>query len=120
MKGFTVKTRIFPIVIYPNKIYCYIGYSPEKTISEINKTCKACPSVSIEAFEENAGYTIGLTNGSVIIYIREDHIGDYGVLAHEVFHAVESVMNYVGITHSEDSSEAFAYLIQYIMSKILE
>lgn len=39
-------------------------------------------------------------------------------ISHEVFHAVYSILSYVGITLSPDSEEAFSYLIGHLVSRI--
>ena len=59
-----------------------------------------------------------LLGGQTII--RIDCSKDIPTLTHEVFHAVEFLFERVGIKHSNDSSEAFAYQIKYLMGSILE
>lgn len=41
-----------------------------------------------------------------------------GTLAHEVFHAAERTAHQIGLIHCEQSSEAFAYLIQFLTIQI--
>lgn len=43
-----------------------------------------------------------------------------GTLAHELFHAVCSVMDYVGGTLDSSSEESFAYLLDYYMTQTLQ
>lgn len=45
-------------------------------------------------------------------------VTDYGVLQHEIFHAVDQILRYVGINLTNDSDEAYAYLIEYITREI--
>jgi len=52
-----------------------------------------------------------------IIWLRKK---DVAVLAHEVFHVVHWILKYKGIYLSDDSQEAYAYLLEYLMSKIME
>lgn len=41
-------------------------------------------------------------------------------LAHEVFHAVEDCMDYYGVPHTDDSSEAWAYYLDFVLRRCLE
>ncbi len=45
---------------------------------------------------------------------------DVGFLVHELFHSTYAVMCNSGISLSEDSEEAFAYMIGYMTEKVLE
>lgn len=45
---------------------------------------------------------------------------DYGTLQHEIFHAVDQILRHIGINLTEDSDEAYAYLIGYITTKIYQ
>ena len=56
------------------------------------------------------GYTCTIQDsGDVYINIQEKYLQNIGMIAHECFHAVEYIMEYVGIPHSNESSEAYAY-----------
>lgn len=43
---------------------------------------------------------------------------DYGILAHEIFHAVDMVLRRMGITLSADSDEVYAYTIDYVTKEV--
>lgn len=43
---------------------------------------------------------------------------DFGILQHEIFHAVEFLFDRIGIKHSIECGEAYAYLIGYITEEI--
>ena len=45
---------------------------------------------------------------------------DVGFLVHELFHSTYAVMCNVGISLSEDSEEAFAYMMGFLTEKVLE
>jgi hypothetical protein len=51
---------------------------------------------------------------SIIRYKTLKDAQDINSIAHEAFHVVCNITRYVGITLSEDSEEAFAYLLGYI------
>jgi hypothetical protein len=41
-----------------------------------------------------------------------------GIVAHEIFHAVDFVMNDIGMKLTEESDEAYAYFVQYLTDQI--
>lgn len=45
-------------------------------------------------------------------------VTDYGILQHEIFHAIDQILKYIGMTLSDDSDEAYAYLIEYVTREI--
>ncbi len=73
--------------------------------------------------ETGSGWT-ALIDGVRMVVIRlnmaPDTNEDYAVLQHEIFHAVEFIMYRIGLQHSVDSGEAYAYLIQFFTEKIYD
>ncbi len=67
-------------------------------------------------FKGNFGRTVILDGGQIVLWIRDPK--NLGVLAHEVYHAVNMLMYKVGITGTDSSEEAFAYAIGFMMNKI--
>jgi len=45
---------------------------------------------------------------------------ELGTLSHEIFHAAQALMINIGANLSDDSEEAYAYLIGYITKRVLE
>jgi hypothetical protein len=43
-----------------------------------------------------------------------------GIIAHEAYHIVNFVMRSVGVVYSEDSEEAFAYLLTALVNEVTE
>jgi hypothetical protein len=43
---------------------------------------------------------------------------DHGIIAHEIFHAVDFLLERIGIKLSGDSGEAYAYLIGYVTQEV--
>lgn len=56
-------------------------------------------------------------NDVIIIHYHDDP--SIGLIVHESFHATEFCLQRVGIKHSDETSEAYAYLLQYIVSQQL-
>lgn len=80
-----------------------------KELSEILYTDSSC-----------VGRTIDM-NGYVMVLMKSvpDTSLLFGKLVHELFHAVSYTMEEVGIVHSSDTEEAYAYMIGYLAEKVI-
>jgi hypothetical protein len=60
--------------------------------------------------------------GVTVIRLKNypDNPVTYGVLQHEIFHAVEFIMDKIGMRLSPETGEAYAYLIAFVTQKIYE
>lgn len=67
------------------------------------------------------GKTIELNEGQIIVYLPKIPKTASGIatLVHELFHATHFVMEKAGITFSNDSDEAYAYLLDYLVENAL-
>lgn len=64
-----------------------------------------------------------ITNGSKFILRLKDYPStndDYSYLQHEIFHIVAFIMEKITMPLTDESSEAYAYLIQYLTKKIYD
>lgn len=81
---------------------------------------------SYELDEDLKGQCCCLTDHgiyTVVIYIKHFPRNSpfwTASLAHEVFHAVENIMDYYGVPHTDDSSEAWAYYLDFVLRRCLE
>lgn len=121
-KNCTPRVITIPCTIYPSNTYVFMGTSVNDVIEHMKKVY---PDVDMNLVNEtmlieSAGYSIMLPEGSVFIYVRRDHINDITTIVHEAFHATEYILWNTGMEHNPDTSEAFAYLLQYIVKQILE
>ena len=59
-------------------------------------------------------------DGYTLIWVRKlpESVGDYGNLIHEIEHCTFEILNSRGIKHSDDSDEAFAYLLGWLYEEI--
>ena len=62
-------------------------------------------------------HTLKLRNNAVLIYFPAKPTN--GIIAHEVFHAVWMILATMGVAPSVDSEEVYAYMLEYIISKIV-
>ena len=59
----------------------------------------------------------GCTVGGDIIMVWFPKKPDAGLLAHEMTHVTEALLVNVGVPHSEDTEEVYAYEVQYLINK---
>ena len=89
---------------------------------------KAAPNISDEAIEDiltarSRGRTTMLTSGATVIRLRyvPKTPEDFGVLAHETFHAVEFLMARINMPLvSSVSGEAYAYAIGFLTEQLFK
>lgn len=73
-----------------------------------------------ELFADDRSYkasTVNMQNAGLLLHFRDK---SPGVVAHEVFHIAHAVLDDAGIKLSFKSDEAFAYLIEYLVTEITE
>jgi hypothetical protein len=98
----------------------FLGSDPKRVMERVSAIYPEYSSsqISLEILEDVLGYTYMAENGSIVVYIKLSEISNFGILAHEAFHVVEFVMEFAGVEHCSQSSEAFAYLLTYIVNEI--
>lgn len=65
------------------------------------------------------GETIRTKKGNVVIRFHTAPTNP-GSIAHEAFHAVTNILDYIGMKLSDESEEAYSYLLDSIVSQIHE
>ncbi len=70
----------------------------------------------------SSGRTTMFSTGQTFLWLKEKptSINGLAILNHEIFHCVCFILERIGITHSSDSDEAYAYFIQYLTEKIYD
>jgi len=96
-----------------------IGSSQEEVCLHIKKNFKynLDEEEKEKLYMAGTGRTVMLRNHATILRI-DSTANIHSTIAHEVFHCVEFLFNAVGIKHSDDSSEAFAYQIEHLTRQI--
>ena len=117
-----MKKRMFIVNhgTYPFNVLVCIGNKHKEIVKFIEKRkYKLSEEEKEKLWMTGEGRTVILLGGQTIIRIdiKKDF---YPTLTHEVFHAVEFLFDKIGIKHSDSSSEAWAYQIEYLMGSILE
>ena len=110
---------VIPYVIYPFDLIVIRGGTfldaekhlktllPEESYPEIKR-------LNVDSIARTVMFSTGQT------CIRFGNNPGPGVIAHEVFHAVEFLFDKIGMKLTHKSDEAYAYLIQYVVEEIYE
>lgn len=109
------KKVIIPIEIYNTGIHIIVSNNYERVKKFLENHFK-------EKFEyindenETDAYCIFEKSVWCVIYMKK--YCDYA-LTHEIFHSVYRIMDNAGISLNSDTTEAFAYLMEYIYKKAI-
>ena len=114
-RNFVVQGTVYPFDVL---------FSIDQTDGKLRKTLdKILPDgTNIEALmnlpDSCKGIAVRLSSGQYVVRLREKGVSTdvlAGNVAHEIFHVVTFLMDYVGVKfHLETSDEAYAYMIGYL------
>ena len=107
------------VPIYRRKIQAYIGYSYDELQSAIKKEF----GITVDGIEKDthrgAVYTLeNKTRGIKCLVFWCEFPKDIESFSHEVFHLTATILQDAGVTLTEESEEAWAYLYGYLYSKL--
>lgn len=110
-KGFTI-----PATIYPVPIHIFYG-EESKAHKFFKKTLDKRDKDSIKKFFTGSynARTCRTTYSGIALHFKGLRSG---LIAHEMFHCVEFVMNKVGTIHCDETSESFAYYLDYLVEQV--
>lgn len=123
MKNKSLNT-IIPYQLYPFDVMFSLGETDEQLTTTINKHLKDYPKDDIDEMTRQRpgqqGFCMMFSGGATLIRIYKypKSCNDYATLQHEIFHAVEFLMNRIGVKHSLECGEVYAYAIQYLTEQI--
>ncbi len=112
--------KVFNWEIYPfDLLFCY--NCTDKDVREyINKhfTKLSKKDEKLLTFKKQSGRTVHLENGAIVLWVHNPK--NVGILAHELYHAVNMLFYKVNIPPTDSSEEAYAYAIEFMMNKIVK
>ena len=116
-----IKKFIINCQVYPYDIFVFFGNDISKLKIELSKLL---PKEDIDDFDNltfnGTGKSVMFPNNQTLLWLkyepREPEL--LGTLNHEIFHCACFILERAGIKYSEDSDEAFAYLIGYLTHAI--
>lgn len=115
---------IIPLVVYPFDVMISFGETDEE-LAENLKQVGIDITVDGDRWKFTTtkdGYAVLLEDWQTLIRLQvfPENCKHYGILAHEIFHAVTLILENVGIPFQlHVSDEAYAYLIEYLTKEIL-
>lgn len=118
-----VKYSIISLEVYPFEVFVSFHDNYEDLEEELGNwlpySCKGESLTFKGSFECGAcAHTKRFSNGGVCMWFMDPP--NHGLIAHEIFHAIDHVFDNIGIKLSDESDEAYAYAIQYLTNKIYE
>jgi len=116
MKVFKIK-----VAPYGRKVLCLIGGDTDKVKKVLSKA-KGVKKREWDKIDlkDCVGYTFMFDKGLTLIWLKKapDKFYFKGILAHEIVHAIDFIMSYVGVTRDNDANESFAYLTGWLTEQI--
>lgn len=112
---------IIPLVVYPFDVMVSISESDESLFAKLKKMGVDISDTNLHVYSDTQrGRTILFKGNQSLIRMYElrDTPDWYGHLAHEIFHAVEFIMERIGAKLTAESDEAYAYLVGYLTKEI--
>lgn len=112
--------KIFKSDLYGVNFEVFIEESMENIKKHFKKRAIQVDGESLKGWLKSLGCTVNLEqNGTgakkILIFINKLQPS---TVAHECFHATESIFDHVGILHSESSSEAWAYCLGWVVQNV--
>ena len=113
---------IVSLGVYPFDVMVSIGESDEEVRKQLENRGINVSQTDFTHSSQQSGRTAIFSENVVLlrIYNSQKSAMWHGVLAHEIFHASEFVLERIGMRLTLDSDEAYAYLIGYLTEKIYE
>jgi hypothetical protein len=113
---FIVKYQVYP---YELMVICGYGYDEVEIILKKKLPVEYHEEIGILNCDSMA--TAYMFSCGVTVIHFKDEIPEgrlMEIIVHESFHAVKLLMDTIGQTLTDDSEESYAYLLQFITSKI--
>lgn len=110
------------IPIYRTCFFIVVGLSDEELKVRLREYISKPKEIQalVEDSRVDDGYqamTAFLDGYSIIRFNSHEDVKDINMISHEAFHVVCSIMRHIDMPLSEDSEEAFAYLLGFIVEQ---
>lgn len=104
-------------MIYPFDLIVFFGGTYTEIEVYLKDVLPEYIHTEINTLDRNSsGRTVMFSSGQTVIKLKNKPT--HGVIAHEIFHAVEFLFNRLGSKLTLSSDEAYAYMIEYITNEI--
>jgi hypothetical protein len=117
MKPFELK-----INIYHTDLVVALGSELNDVYKVLKGKISKADFKELKTYEFHEGKSIMFGSGACLLYTKEEPTNkNYkGILAHEIFHITEFIMSRIGIILTNETSEAYAYLIGHLTTEIYD
>ena len=111
---------VIPCGIFPYDVMVIFGGYNKRMEKRVKPYVRKeyLPKIRENLQGTNHGRTVRTPNGVVITHFRVDP--SPGLIAHEVFHAADFLMNYIENPLSDTNDETYAYLIGHITDGVYD
>ena len=111
--------KVIPVEIYTTDIVVSVGQTDDELYDElkIRFTKEEFEHAYMTCLDKRSDACFVIKDGFPIIRFF-DNDPDYGLIAHECFHAVYCILNSKRIELCQETEEVYAYLLQYLVNKI--
>lgn len=115
----------FQVTSWNISIQVIVGHTEKRTRQIIERRFGATNGwdgvPGVDQLDCPAGGVMQRGSCDVVLFLKHwpEKIYDYGVVVHEVFHIADGCLREKGITLSDDSDEAYAYLIESIFRDLM-
>ena len=118
-------SEIIDLEVYPFDVMVSFNESDKKFVKRLKRYGEDGQDLEMEGLRSASskrGYAVMLPSNVTILrlnfYPRTPN--DFGMLAHEIFHVCEFIMERIGAKVNKETSEPFAYLLQYVTEKVYD
>lgn len=107
------KIKIFEVPIFKGLISLHTG-TPDEFIAILKKK-----NIEIEISETQSGKTVWDTFNGLEFFVWIKNKNDLPTIAHEMLHVANAILISRGIRVDPDNDEIQAYLVEYLISKVI-
>lgn len=110
--------HVIDLVVYPYDVLFTVGTTEVEVVDYLQNKCNYNLDDQEKAFlgfEGKQGRTVRLKNNALILWVKDYNIPTLG---HEIFHVVELLMEKINVPLNEQTSETYAYLIEYLWREV--
>lgn len=109
---------VVKVDIYRNAVLFIVSSDIPRSRDFINSVVNE-KVITVSDFAGRDGFTYEPAEGFIIVWLERapQNFETRGIVNHELFHATSSILRRAGVTLTESSEEAYAYLFQEITSQ---
>lgn len=111
--------KVIQLGVYPFDVLFTIGTTEDQVMKYLEKKCNYrldSEEKGFLRFTGKSGRTVRFKGNQLLCWSRNPHIP---IIAHEIFHVAELVMEKINAPLNEQTSEPYAYLIEHIWREAL-